>query len=270
MEAKYLLCPLVMITAFGVVASEIAYGAPAAQASPSKSSPSPDPDASHVHMIPPSPEDILSYKLYMKGQALLDQGNTEEALQAFQKALAIDPKMIPANLGVGDVYYARQQYRQALFYYQAALTGPTDITAQFRLALTYLRLRQYEEALTAYQYGLAGLGSIPRDIAPAYARPLSARRSDLPELEARIWLYRGWVNSSSTQYEKAIPLLRQALQFKPDLAEGHFLLGRCLSETGHPDEARSELEQASASGTTSTAEQAKAFLAGIPHAKPKP
>lgn len=229
--------------------------------------PTKDPDHDEIYQGPPTPETTLAFELWKQGQRSLDAGKRDEAFALFQKALRVDPHVIPVNFSLGDIYFERHQYAAAEGAYKRASTGATDTTAQFRLALVYSRSGRYREAVEAYQSGIGGLGSLPADIAPVLAQPISPRPADMPTLEAAIALYRGWESYSSSQDAKAAPFFRDAIRLRPNVTEPHLLLGLLLQRSGkrdRRDEARAELKKAVALGMGHTAELADHALKSFP------
>ena len=65
----------------------------------------------------------------------------------YQKALELIPDYTKALSGIGDIYYAIEDYERALHYYNLALRHvPADITVLFRKGLTLHQFKRYEES----------------------------------------------------------------------------------------------------------------------------
>jgi tetratricopeptide (TPR) repeat protein len=84
--------------------------------------------------------------------------------------------------------------------------------------------------------------------------------------DPRVLDTRGWVAFRTGAYEKAVPLLQQALAKLPDSALLHYRLGMAQLKTGDTVSARHNLELALKSGQAFLgAEEARATLASLPH-----
>ncbi len=84
--------------------------------------------------------------------------NYIRALEAYQKALEIDPNNAEVLNGIGRVYYASNETAQALNYFQQALAAAPDLTSEnvcyYNIGLTFEKMSQYEEAMQAYEQAL--------------------------------------------------------------------------------------------------------------------
>ena len=106
----------------------------------------------------------------------------ESSLEAFRRALSINPRHAPSNVGVGDLYARRvsvrgrrgntedpeDAYVLALAAYQQAVTiDPTLPKAQHRFGLFLERTGQLDEAEQAYRAAAAAAAVVP-ETAPDY------------------------------------------------------------------------------------------------------
>jgi len=90
-------------------------------------------------------------ELLKQGQELLDQGNHEESMLYFEKAMKIDPneRSIFNNIGVSLQSYGR--YEEALLWLDKALEiNPNDSSAWSNKANTLFQLERYEEAIVFF------------------------------------------------------------------------------------------------------------------------
>ncbi len=97
-----------------------------------------------------SPNDLRARNLM--GIALSAAGRREEANQQFEKALAVDPKFIPAlkNLAVNEL--ARGRTQDARLHFEEALKlAPQDATCHWGLAEIAFAARDFERAVTHYE-----------------------------------------------------------------------------------------------------------------------
>ncbi|NEP62190.1 MAG: tetratricopeptide repeat protein [Symploca sp. SIO2G7] len=106
-------------------------------------------------------------RLLAEGIELYDQINFGEALGKFEEALLIyqeigDKVGVGATLQqIGGVYYSRNEYQQALDYYQRALVIQREVddagarVTLYRIGNIYDRLGEYQQALDYYQQAVA-------------------------------------------------------------------------------------------------------------------
>ncbi|WP_223907909.1 tetratricopeptide repeat protein [Geobacter sp. AOG1] len=97
-----------------------------------------------------NPSDASGYvKL---GNFYLDHSKSDEALEAFQTALKIDPKHGPALENLGFIYYQKKDYANALTYLNMAREIiPDSPTLHNTLGAVYREQKQYEKALEEYR-----------------------------------------------------------------------------------------------------------------------
>jgi len=103
---------------------------------------------------------------YIRGQLLLDQGQTQAALEELAKAVGADPALSVARSAMGDLYRRQGQHELAGRAYEAAVqANPYTFRTQYNLALTYqtladqaklaAKVREYlEKAVAVYQRAL--------------------------------------------------------------------------------------------------------------------
>jgi tetratricopeptide (TPR) repeat protein len=86
-----------------------------------------------------------------EGEALFSRGELEEAFKAYQKALALDPKLYHAALFSGDVQMEKRDYVQAEVWYKRAITINPNKEIAYRYSATPLMKQQrYDEARDRY------------------------------------------------------------------------------------------------------------------------
>lgn len=90
-----------------------------------------------------------------QARQLFAQGNAEEALEALNASLALDPYSTQALMGKGEALFSLQRYPEAIAAFQAALTiSPSNDEAYAKLGNTYLVVKEYDQAAMAYERAL--------------------------------------------------------------------------------------------------------------------
>ena len=99
------------------------------------------------------------------GSLMFMRGDTDTALQAFMKAVQLDP-MIPGGwLNIGNVYYANREYRKAAVYYRRAILLKPDYAKAFvNMANTLVMLGVHRSAVPFYERAI----KIEPDVAAAH------------------------------------------------------------------------------------------------------
>lgn len=113
-----------------------------------------------VHPPAPEPrEDVDSLK--KRSRTLAEQGKFDEALAAFERMLALDPKLAAAWVGKGSMLVHLDRFEEALVTYDMALALDPEDASEW-VAKTWTAkaavlnvLNRGEEALAAYNHALA-------------------------------------------------------------------------------------------------------------------
>ena len=85
---------------------------------------------------------------WSQANAYQARGQTEAAMDLYQKALEFNPGLSSAHLNLGNCYLARNEYQEAVAHYQQAAEGePGNATVYNNTAIAYLGLKDYETAL---------------------------------------------------------------------------------------------------------------------------
>ncbi|MCA1594229.1 MAG: tetratricopeptide repeat protein [Acidobacteria bacterium] len=145
----------------------------------------------------------------------------EQGLRSLEKATAIYPKFLEAQLMLGIVYMDVQQWDRAEAALRRALEiNPKATTALFALGELYRLQKRYDEAETELRQGLK----------------LDAR-------SYRGYLELGRVYWDRGDYVKAGPQVGRSLQLKPDYAEAHLLAGNILLRARQRQNALTEFQE---------------------------
>lgn len=176
------------------------------------------------------PDSALLHKLL--GIAHEWQGNETRAIEEFEAALRVNPRMPEMALAIGFIYFKQQRYAEARRWLERELAlDPCSAKSLHYLGeMDYLEER-FEEAAARYQKAI----DCDRGLAEPY-------------------LGLGMVEERKGEIEKAIALYREAVKRKPEDAQARFKLGTALRKVGRREEGDQEL----AIARRLYAEQAKA------------
>ena len=94
--------------------------------------------------------------VYTLGQAAELTGNTDYAVQAYEKAIALDPSYIKPRINLGILYDKRGEYDRALNHLLAAYkVDPASIEVNNNLGNVYLHAELYRDAINHYKKAVA-------------------------------------------------------------------------------------------------------------------
>ncbi len=160
---------------------------------------------------------------YFVGNALVNEGRVDEAIEYYQKALALEPESAAFHAGLGSAYYRTKGLDEAaILQYQKALAIDPDYAgAHNNLGYGLLQSGRVNEAITHFQRALV--------IRPDFAEAHNNLGNGL--------LQTGRVN-------EAIAHFQRALELKPDYAEAHNNLGCSLFQAGRVNEAIAHFQRA--------------------------
>lgn len=164
-----------------------------------------------------------SATLTMKGDELFDAGKYQEALDAYNQSVALEPKNARAWAGQGYTYNAMSDYADALTSLDKALAiSPNYGKAAWEKGNALYGLKRYDDAITAYQAAVK--------IYPEYA-------------------YLGYYGEARSyqalkSYDKALPLYETALTFKSDYAPAWNAKGETLVALNRTSEAVTAFDKA--------------------------
>jgi tetratricopeptide (TPR) repeat protein len=102
--------------------------------------------------LPPQySENFVAEELMRQGETEFAQGNFDEAIDLYKKALEADPKLYSAALYVGDSYLRKKDHANAEIWYQKAINiDPTRETAYRYSATPLMEQEKYNEARDRY------------------------------------------------------------------------------------------------------------------------
>lgn len=109
-----------------------------------------------VDAVAPSPESDTADAAWERGKVLRAQGLLEEALDAYRRAVALDPMRALAWYGRGNLLYELKRYEEAVVAYDQvlALDGLLAYVWHDR-GLALYALKRYEDAIVAFERALS-------------------------------------------------------------------------------------------------------------------
>jgi tetratricopeptide (TPR) repeat protein len=153
-----------------------------------------------------------------RGDRAVANGNPENAIQEYSRAIRLQPYTAGIHLALGDVLGSMADWKSAANQYRAeASLRPLSVEAFFRLGLALVELGQGKEAVTAL----------------ARADQLRPRNPDILLRLAKAAFLAGDVDRSETA-------LTQSLELRPEgtaAAEAHFMLAAIYRNSGRTREA---------------------------------
>jgi tetratricopeptide (TPR) repeat protein len=165
-----------------------------------------------------------SFLFRQYGDALDGGGRTPEAVQAYRKAVELEPESIVARYGLGYLHWKLYQYDEAERELLEVLRRePKEPRASFTLGDLYLTRGEAQRSLPLLEVARA-----------AYAG----------EFDTRFSLGRALLGTG--KLERGIDELKAAVAIDGTIADGHFQLGRALIKAGRTEEGKLELQKAQA------------------------
>ncbi len=169
---------------------------------------------------------------FQKAEAALTAGKIEEEIRNLEKAAAIYPKFVQAELKLGAAYMDLKQWDKA----EQALKKTLEIdskaaNAYFALGELYLRQKKYDQAEKGLQDGLR----------------IETRSAQAHLTLARVYWDKVIGVKEEVQWrpslEKSYQEVKQALELDPKLAGAHLLKGNLYFKVRRAEDALKEFEE---------------------------
>jgi tetratricopeptide (TPR) repeat protein len=201
--------------------------------------------------------------LNLIGEVKLLTGAADAAIEEFEAALRLDPKLPITHRNLGRAYLAGKDQARALAAYRAGIAaGGREPALVTELATVLEQMGDIDQAVAEYESVLAGdpaalyaANNLAMMLADSADNP--ADRARALELTERLSASSdpshldtvGWVRYRTGDYSGAADMLRKALARAPDIAEIRYHLGMALYGQGEKELARKELQQALGANT---------------------
>ena len=152
---------------------------------------------------------------YNMGNALRDLGKLDEAVEAYKKALASKPDYAEAYNNMGYIFQQQEKPEEAIEAYNNAISIKPDYAdANYNMGNALTEQAKLEEAIEAYNNAI----SIKPDYAEAYSNM-------------------GLAFQHQGKLDEAIEAYNNAISIKPDYAEAYSNMGNALKGQGRLEEA---------------------------------
>jgi len=154
---------------------------------------------------------------YALGNAFKDQGDLDQAIRCYHKAIELNPDLAEACNNLGNAYKLKAQLNNAFIYYQKACRlNPRYAQAYYNLGILYQETGRFKEALASYHNAVS--------LSPQFVEAHFNLGNTFRELG---------------KLDDAIRCYYRALEVNPDYAEAYNGLGTVYQEQGKLDEAYS-------------------------------
>ncbi|HZE70695.1 MAG TPA: tetratricopeptide repeat protein, partial [Pyrinomonadaceae bacterium] len=158
---------------------------------------------------------------YNLGIVLSEQGEADQAIDHYRRAVALRPDYAEAHYNLGRLLVEHGQLTDAIAHYErAAAINPTDAEAQNNLGVTLFGIGRTDDAIAHYQNAL--------EIRPDYG-------------EASCNLANALI--AKDDFDGAIARYKACLAAMPDQAEAQYNLASALLRKGRTDEAIVEYQK---------------------------
>jgi tetratricopeptide (TPR) repeat protein len=156
------------------------------------------------------------------GIALLNKGQTDEAISQFQEVIRLKPAAAEIHNNLGSALFNKGQTDKAMSQFEEAIRLKPDYAlAHYDLGIVLFNKGQTDEAMSQFQEAIR--------FKPDYA-------------DAHINLGIALLNKGQT--DEAISQYQEAIRLKPDGANARYNLGVALLNKGQTDEAISQYQEA--------------------------
>ena len=203
------------------------------------------------------PEDNTDLVAWMNyGNQLWRYGKNSEAVDAFEKVIALEPQFDRAYYAMGLAYWYRGDYPQAVTALEKAVQiNPNPYFYWRYLGLSYFFLNQFDDALAAYEQAIT---NNPEDFvlyveqgltyqkAERYEEALTSYNKAVSLNPNHPWIYgnRGSLYNKQGEVELAFSDYNKAIQLNPDGASAYINRGLLYQEQGEVELALDDYNKA--------------------------
>jgi tetratricopeptide (TPR) repeat protein len=182
----------------------------------------------------------LSETLTAKADALLENKETDKAIETYKNALKNNPQNQNAKLGLSEAYVIKGDETLAasggeaakVFYQEAIKADDSNYSAYAKLAHAFEQMKLNDDALTNYEKALKinpAANELLLPVANVYYQKndyataetyLRRAETNVPETAESVFL-RGLLHYQRNENEKALASFNKLLNYDPDFIEGY-------------------------------------------------
>lgn len=190
-----------------------------------------------------------------EGKDYIDARQGDLAIEAFTKAIELDPTYVDAYIYRGYVYGAIEQYEKAIADYTKIIElTPEDASIYNRRGLAYGELGQTEQEIADYTKAI--------EVDPTFAAAYYNRGYVYTEMEqydqaladctkvieiqpenARVYNDRGYVYEAMGQPDQAIADYTKAIELNPEHVDAYYNRAESFFKMGKCDDVRKDIRQ---------------------------
>lgn len=183
------------------------------------------------------------------GNAFKAQGNLEQAVFSYQKALLLKPDFSEALVSMGSVYIELGRLEEAISCFQKALKFKQNFAdAYYNMGIALKEQNRIDEAIICYKKSLElnpgffdayyNLGAIYKDQGRSDESAFCYRKAlELSPSNANAYYNLGVVYQEQDKLNEATACYQKAVELKPDHDKAYNNMGTSLKEQGRLDEA---------------------------------
>ena len=163
-------------------------------------------------------EFLNDYSFIRAGNEFFKAGDTENAIQEYQKALELNPNNAEAHLRLGFLFYnATQKHKEGMTHYQKALQlNPSDPRIHHDLGMALFHQGQFDRAVQHLSEALRGM---PNGL-------------DVQYTAVTIRQHLGQALFYAGKSEEAMRYFSEAIHLDPKNAEAHYSMALALATQG--------------------------------------
>jgi tetratricopeptide (TPR) repeat protein len=181
---------------------------------------------------------------FLRGKEYSENGKLDEALEAFSKAIELNPNHVDAYYGRGIVYGRKADFKESLNDFKKVLSLDSNYSHKEEIHKSLIALdtvtRQEENATYLYKLGVEKLEQkcFPEAI-KLYDKYIQVNPRDI-----RAYNNRGSAYQQLGKYVQAILDFTKAIECNPECVEPYVNRAACLQELGKLDDAFRDIEMA--------------------------
>jgi len=206
-------------------------------------------DTSGKSQLPDPKGKVTVFNDLTTAKELMADNKLDDSIDLLKKLLADDPKLVDGILQLGNVYFRKKMFDEALKYYYEVLNQKPDYNAAMVNVVSSLaELKQYDRALNEIQRFMK---VFPRDhtffnetgdiyiLKGDLDKALEAftKSIDIEKTNPNALNKAAGINILKKNYRTARQLLEKALEINPNLKKLHFHMAQVEEAEGFPDKA---------------------------------